>query len=88
MHKNILISGKVQGVYFRASAKHKADELGLTGFVSNTPDGKVYAEAEGDHAALEQFIAWCRKGPSAAIVKSVDVTSGPLKNYAGFIIQR
>lgn len=88
VHKNILISGKVQGVYFRASAKHKADELGVRGFVSNKPDGKVYAEAEGENTAVERFIEWCREGPAAARVTHVEITEGHLKGFPDFHITR
>lgn len=88
VHKNILISGKVQGVYYRASAKHKAEELGIKGFVANKPDGKVYSEAEGDLVIVDQFIAWCKVGPASAEVTSVDVATGHLKNFTDFRIIR
>lgn len=88
VHKNILISGKVQGVYFRASAKHEADKLGIKGFVANKPDGKVYLETEGDQVSLEQFIEWCKLGPASAEVKTVDVSNGHIKNFTDFRIMR
>lgn len=88
VHKNILISGKVQGVYFRASAKHKADELNLKGFVSNKPDKKVYSEVEGDKEAIDQFIEWCRHGPSTAQVTNIEITEGHVNNFPDFRIIR
>ncbi|HEY5918996.1 MAG TPA: acylphosphatase, partial [Chryseolinea sp.] len=57
-HISILVSGRVQGVFYRASAKTKADELGITGFVQNLPDGEVYMEAEGPDEKLDLFKAW------------------------------
>ena len=71
---HLLISGKVQGVFYRASAKDVADQLQLTGWVRNTKEGEVEAMASGNQQQLQQFIDWCRQGPSKAIVKNVQVT--------------
>lgn len=71
--RHILVSGRVQGVFFRASAKDKADELNLTGWVRNKNDGTVEAYAEGADDALQQFINWCHQGPSEAEVNDVNV---------------
>lgn len=86
IHLNI--SGKVQGVYFRASTKEKAEELKIAGMVMNTEGGGVYAEAEGEEADLNVFIEWCRQGPPQAKVERVDVREGSLKNYSKFEIVR
>jgi acylphosphatase len=88
VHKNITIQGKVQGVYFRASAKHIADQSGVKGIVQNKPGGAVYAEAEGEADAVEKFISWCNTGPAAAKVSSVEVTDGLLKGYKDFNVIR
>lgn len=64
----------MQGVGFRFSAQRKAQELGLTGWVRNLPDGRVEAELEGDNDAVQAMIAWCRKGPALARVTDVVVT--------------
>ncbi|HEY4497069.1 MAG TPA: acylphosphatase, partial [Candidatus Paceibacterota bacterium] len=72
MHKNLKIYGNVQGVFFRQSAKIKADELGIKGFVKNEPDGSVYIEADGDGEAVERFIDWCRLGPDSANVDKIE----------------
>lgn len=69
----IIVHGRVQGVFFRAHTQEKASSLGLTGWVRNTEDGGVEALAEGDKKSLEALVSWCRKGPSAANVSSVDV---------------
>ena len=65
------ISGRVQGVYFRASTVKQAQRLGITGWVRNCLDGSVEVVAEGEKAELEKLISWCRKGPSGALVKDV-----------------
>ena len=70
---HIIVQGRVQGVWFRAGTKEKADELGLTGWVKNQPDGTVEIHAEGEKSQLENFIAWCRKGTPAANVTSLDL---------------
>ena len=69
------IKGKVQGVWYRASAKDKALELGLRGSVWNEPDGSVGAIVSGDEIATAAFIGWCWEGPPLARVEDVIVTS-------------
>ncbi len=88
MHLNIRVSGKVQGVFYRASAKSKADELELKGFVRNESNGDVYIEAEGSETQLDEFIVWCRKGPTHAQVTDVKITSSEVKNFNRFEINR
>jgi len=72
--KHVIISGKVQGVWFRASTKQQAEQLGITGWVRNTKQGHVEAVFQGDTVALEQMISWCHQGPPLAHVQAVDVT--------------
>ncbi|AKD02973.1 acylphosphatase [Pontibacter korlensis] len=67
------VHGKVQGIFFRASTQEKAQELGLTGFVQNEPDGTVYLEAEGKTEALQQLEQWAHQGPRRARVEKVEV---------------
>jgi acylphosphatase len=69
----ITITGVVQGVYYRASARNKAVELNLAGWVRNLNNGAVLAEAEGPAVAVEQFITWCYQGPENAIVTGVEI---------------
>lgn len=78
------ITGKVQGVFFRASTKAVADQMGIKGFVKNEKDGSVYVEAEGEPLALDMFTDWCREGPEKAKVENVEITAGELKNYRNF----
>ena len=78
----------MQGVFFRASAKDKAEELGITGFVKNEWDGSVYIEAEGTEEMLMQFTSWCEEGPERARVEQLIVNEGQIKNFSRFEIQR
>jgi acylphosphatase len=71
---HVVISGQVQGVWYRASTKQKAEELGLVGWVKNTSDGNVEAVFEGDESTVTEMIAWCRKGPPLAQVTDVKIS--------------
>lgn len=70
---HLIISGVVQGVFYRASAKEKADNHNVTGFVKNLNDGSVEAVLEGDEVAIKAVILWCQKGPNGARVDHVEV---------------
>ena len=83
-HYNIRVKGTVQGVWYRDSARRKALELGVNGFVRNEDDGSVYIEAEGEEEALKKLTDWCRKGPERAQVDEVEVEEGAIKNFNGF----
>jgi acylphosphatase len=67
------VSGRVQGVFFRASARQKASELGCRGYARNLPDGRVEVLAVGEPAAVQALIDWLWRGPPAAHVTAVDV---------------
>jgi acylphosphatase len=83
------ISGRVQGVYYRASMLQEAQRLGLTGWVMNRADGAVEAVAEGGQAKIEELIAWCRQGPQGARVADVAVQWQKQGNsFVGFVIRR
>lgn len=84
----IKIFGQVQGVLFRRSAKQKARELGITGFVRNEPDGEsIYIEAEGEEENVKKFIDWCRVGPPLAKAQDLQVEySKGSKRYKQFEI--
>ncbi len=70
---HVFVSGRVQGVWFRASTRDKAEELSLNGWVRNLPDGRVEAVFEGDDRAVEEMVEWCRHGPPMARVDRVDI---------------
>ena len=83
-HFDITVKGKVQGVFYRASTKAVADQLGVKGLVRNERNGDVFIEAEGDNLSMELFLDWCREGPEHAIVNVVESHEGELKNYRNF----
>ncbi|MFA6427061.1 MAG: acylphosphatase [Candidatus Magasanikbacteria bacterium] len=69
---HLTIHGKVQGVFFRETAKEKAEELGLVGYVKNMPDRSVEVVAQGNEDALKKMLEWCRIGTQWAKVEQVD----------------
>ncbi|RIZ64975.1 MAG: acylphosphatase [Methylococcales bacterium] len=84
----VLVSGRVQGVYFRAFTRKKAVQLGINGYARNLADGQVEIVAEADEAILEKFISWCHKGPITARVDQVIVTSLVIdEGFTGFEIR-
>jgi acylphosphatase len=85
-HLDIIVKGKVQGVFYRASTKAVADQLGVKGYAKNEPNGDVAIGAEADELALEMFLEWCHEGPEHAVVTSVESHEGELKNYRNFDI--
>lgn len=87
-HYNIRVTDKVQGVWFRDSTRRKAEELHITGFVRNEPDGSVYLEAEGDENALKKLAEWCHIGPERAEVSRVEVEKAAVNNFVTFEIKR
>lgn len=79
-----LVSGRVQGVFFRASTQMRARELGLTGFARNRADGRVEVVASGPLPALAELEAWLRIGPPSAHVDAVERVEVPAQDHAGF----
>ncbi len=74
---HVLISGRVQGVFFRAETQRAATGFNLSGWVRNLPDGRVEAVFEGEDAAVDKMLAWCHIGPPAARVQEVIVNEEP-----------
>jgi acylphosphatase len=70
----ILVSGRVQGVYFRLFTQNKAKHFNIKGSAKNLPDGRVEIIAEAENMAIEKFIKWCHKGPITARVDHVEIT--------------
>ena len=73
---HVVIEGRVQGVFFRASAMEEACSLGLSGWVKNCWDGRVEAVFEGERYKVEQVLKWCQKGPPGAMVRNVEANWG------------
>lgn len=85
---HVLISGRVQGVFFRYGTRDLAVELGVKGWVRNLPDGRVEAVFEGDREKVERMVEFCRTGPPGAIVEDVEVKWEPYKGeFSGFSIR-
>jgi len=89
----VQVFGKVQGVFFRHSARQQALSLGLNGWVKNLPDGSVLSQAQGTKKSLLEFIAWCKQGPQRAQVQNLEVEwldekdeNQPQMNKADFVI--
>ena len=85
---SILISGKVQGVFFRAEAREIAEANKISGWIRNTDDDKVEACITGDEKAVEEFILWCRHGPDKAKVENVLVKYDDVKEFDKFKVIR
>lgn len=85
-HLDIKVQGRVQGVFYRAATKEKAEELDLVGFARNEPDNSVYIEVEGKEENLKQFINWCKSGSDNAEVQNLDIQEGKIKNFSKFEI--
>jgi acylphosphatase len=81
-----LVSGRVQGVFFRVSTRDQAQALGLTGQVSNLPDGRVAVTVCGSQAALESLQQWLREGPTQAAVSNVQCEDCPDPGFNRFEI--
>lgn len=84
---NFVITGLVQGVFYRAETQRKARELGLTGWVRNCDDGSVEIHAEGPMSKLNELEDWCRKGPPKAKVNNVTITETCEEQFASFEIR-
>jgi len=71
---HVYISGRVQGVFFRASTREEAVRLGLSGWVMNMPDGRVEAVFEGEGSVVDEMVSWCRRGSPHSRVEDVVVS--------------
>jgi acylphosphatase len=81
---HVSVSGRVQGVFYRATCVERARSLGLAGWVRNALDGRVEAEFEGPTEAVDAMVAWCREGPPFAVVEDVAVTERSPSGERGF----
>lgn len=87
MTVRFVVKGRVQGVFFRASARSEAKRLALTGWVKNRPDGDVEGTVTGDAPALSEFSDWLSHGPEMAKVTSLEVEQVALEQFDGFVIR-
>jgi len=85
---HLVVSGKVQGVYFRNTAMLIAEKLSVTGWIKNTTEANVEAMVTGDENAVKEFIKWCKIGPERAIVKEVTISKKPETLFDSFRILR
>lgn len=83
----VVVSGRVQGVFFRDTCRRMAAGLGLAGWVRNTPGGGVEAWFEGDRPAVERMVSWCRQGPPGATVTALEVVPETPAGTAGFRVR-
>jgi acylphosphatase len=86
LRRRVIVSGLVQGVFFRDSCRSRAVPRSVTGFVRNRADGTVEAVFEGEPPAVEEMIAWCRVGPPSAVVENVEVTEEEPRGETAFRI--
>lgn len=87
-HLDIRVTGRVQGVFFRASTRETAEAIGVKGTVRNEADGSVFIEAEGDEEQLRRFLQWVRLGPPGALVEDVSTREGPTRGFDRFEVVR
>lgn len=85
--RHVTISGEVQGVFFRETARRKATEAGVAGWITNRSDGKVEAVFEGAAEAVDQMVEFCREGPTAATVEDIDVETEEPEGLSGFDVR-
>lgn len=85
---HLLITGRVQGVGFRASTRREAVRRGAAGWVQNLRDGRVEAVFEGDRETVEGLVEWCHTGPDTARVEDIEVAYGDPEGLEGFEIRR
>ena len=85
---HLIVSGRVQGVFYRDFARREAEKLDITGYVKNLSDGNVEIVAEGTDEALKKFISICKKGPLMAFVKNVEMKEEPATGeFDGFDVR-
>ena len=84
---HLIVSGRVQGVFFRANVKNKAIELNLNGYAKNLENGNVEVVAEGDENKINELIEFIKQGPGIAKVENIKIKHKELENFVGFEIR-
>ena len=87
VRKRVVVHGRVQGVFFRDSARRLAQQRGVAGWARNVPDGTVEAVFEGEPEAVERLVGFCREGPRGAEVQRVEVSEEEPEGLRGFEIR-
>ena len=84
---HLIVSGRVQGVFFRDNTRRKAIELGLNGYAKNLPDGNVEIVAQGGEKKINELVDFIKKGPGIAKVKNIQIKHKRLENFRSFEIR-
>ena len=84
VRRRVVVRGRVQGVWFRESARRRAEELGIAGWVRNNPDGTVEAELEGPPVEVAVLVSWLELGPPQALVDAIEVAERAPRGERGF----
>ena len=87
VRRHLTISGEVQGVFFRETARRKATEAGVAGWITNRSDGRVEAVFEGPAEAVDELVEFCRQGPTAATLEDVEVQTEEPESLSGFDVR-
>ena len=87
IRKRVVVHGRVQGVFFRDTARRMAQSRNVGGWVRNTPDGTVEAVFEGEAGAVESMVRWCEQGPRGAVVERMEVTDEEPEGVTGFRVR-
>jgi len=87
IRRRVIVSGHVQGVFFRETARRRALALGVAGWIRNDADGSVEAALEGAEDAVERLVEFCREGPRGALVEWVDVIAEEPEGLSGFDVR-
>ena len=87
IRRRVIVTGRVQGVFFRDTVRRRAESAGVAGWASNRSDGAVEAVFEGDAEAVEELVEFCRRGPSRAEVASVEVSEETPERLSGFQVR-
>jgi acylphosphatase len=86
--RRVVVHGQVQGVFFRDTARRRAESLGVSGWVANRPDGAVEAVFEGESGPVDSMVEFCREGPRGAVVERTEVSEEEPQGESGFRIGR
>ena len=87
IRRRVVVHGRVQGVFFRESARRLASQRGVGGWIRNAPDGTVEAVFEGESDAVERLVAFCCEGPRGAVVRKLEETEESPEGLRGFAVR-